>query len=97
MAVVAADERTPVPGFFDLPVTGGTNTYDMLGLKPEERGIAIALLARSMFNLGSGAAERAASVRKHIAAIAAAVAFGPRQTRVAISTKASGCLSASAR
>jgi hypothetical protein len=69
LAVVAADERTPVAGFFDLPVTGGTNTYDMLGLRPEERGIAVALLARSMFNLGSGAAERAASVRKHIAAL----------------------------
>jgi hypothetical protein len=41
----------------------------MLGLRPEERGIAVALLARSMFNLGSGAAERAASVRKHITGI----------------------------
>lgn len=69
LVVVAADERTPVPGFFDLPVTGGTNTYEMLRLRPEERGIAVALLARSMFNLGSGAAERAASVRRHIAAI----------------------------
>ena len=31
------DERTPVTGFFDLPVTGGTATYDMLGLHPEEQ------------------------------------------------------------
>ena len=29
--LLAADERTPVPGFFDLPVTGGTATFEMLG------------------------------------------------------------------
>ena len=64
-----ADERTPVPGFFDLPVTGGTATFDMLGLRPEERGSAIALLARSMFSQGGSAAERAAGVRRHITAL----------------------------
>mgnify|MGYP003335751771 CR=1 FL=1 len=26
--LLAADERTPVPGFFDLPVTGGTATFE---------------------------------------------------------------------
>lgn len=61
-----ADDRTPVPGFFDLPVTGGTATFEMLGLRPEERGSAIALLARSMFSLGGSAAERAAGVRRFI-------------------------------
>src|SRR5687767_15861168 len=60
------DDRTPVPGFFDLPVTGGTATFDMLGLHPDERGTAITLLARSMFSHGGSAAERAASVRRHI-------------------------------
>src|SRR5688500_18978212 len=44
------DDRTPVPGFFDLPVTGGTATFDMLELHPEEHGSAITLLARSMFS-----------------------------------------------
>src|SRR5688572_26211056 len=63
------DDRTPVPGFFDLPVTGGTATFDMLGLHPEERGSAIALLARSMFSLGGNAAERAAGVRRYITSL----------------------------
>src|SRR5918996_1565686 len=65
------DERTPVPGFFDLPVTGGTATFEMLGLHPEERGSAMSLLARSMFSQGGSAAERAASVRRHIASLSA--------------------------
>lgn len=69
VALAAADDRTPVPGFFDLPVTGGTATFEMLGLRPEERGSAIALLARSMFGQGSGAAGRAASVRRYLAAL----------------------------
>ena len=69
LAVFVTDERTPVPGFFDLPVTGGTATFDLLGLHPEERGSAIALLARSMFSHGGVAAERAASARRFIASI----------------------------
>jgi hypothetical protein len=67
------DDRTPVPGFFDLPVTGGTATFDMLGLQPEERGAAIALLARSMFSQGGNAAERAAGVRRYIASLSSPV------------------------
>lgn len=66
-----ADERTPVRGFFDLPVTGGTATFEMLGLRPEERGSAIALLARSMFSQGGRAAERVAGVRRHITGLSA--------------------------
>lgn len=65
----ATDDRTPVPGFFDLPVAGGTAAFDMLGLQPEERGSAITLLARSMFSHGGSAADRAASVRRYIAAL----------------------------
>ncbi|MDP2389457.1 MAG: hypothetical protein Q8N52_03940, partial [Acidobacteriota bacterium] len=42
------DSPTPVPGFFDLPVTGGTATYTALGLEPEERGVALAILARGL-------------------------------------------------
>lgn len=61
------DERTAVPGFFDLPVTGGTATFDMLGLLPEERGHAIALLARQMFTQNASATERAAAVRNFMA------------------------------
>jgi hypothetical protein len=71
------DDRTPVPGFFDLPVTGGTATFHMLGLHPEERGAAIALLARSMFSLGGNAAERAAGVRRHITGLTANGASSP--------------------
>src|SRR5688572_30825317 len=71
------DDRTPVPGFFDLPVTGGTATFDMLGLHPEERGSAIALLARSMFSLGGNAAERAAGVRRHITGLTTPGASSP--------------------
>jgi hypothetical protein len=65
------DDTKPVPGFFDLPVTGGSATFDMLGLHPEERGSAIALLARSMFSQGGSAAERAAGARRFITSLSA--------------------------
>jgi hypothetical protein len=68
---VAADDTKPVPGFFDLPVTGGTATLQMLGVHPEERGAAIAILVRSMFNQGGSAAERAAGARRFISSLAA--------------------------
>jgi hypothetical protein len=63
------DDRTPVAGFFDLPVPGGTATYEMLGLLPEERGHAISLLAREMFVQTASAIERSNSVRNFIAQI----------------------------
>ena len=63
------DERTPVTGFFDLPVTGGTATYEMLGLLPEERGVAVPLLAREMFVQTASAIERSSAVRHFIAQI----------------------------
>lgn len=47
------DSPTPVPGFFDLPVTGGTATYTALGLEPEERGVALAILARGLHGQGT--------------------------------------------
>lgn len=76
------DDTKPVPGFFDLPVTGGTATFDMLGLHPEERGSAITLLARSMFSQGGSAAERAAGVRRFVASLSVpgATAAGDTQT-----------------
>ena len=67
--LTVTDDTKPVPGFFDLPVTGGTATFDMLGLHPEERGAAIALLARSMFSQGGNAAGRAAGVRNFITSL----------------------------
>lgn len=76
VALLVTDERTPVPGFFDLPVTGGAVTFDMLGLRPEERGAAITLLARSLFSQGGSAAVRAASVRQHISGLAQAPPAG---------------------
>ena len=66
LLLLVTDERTPVAGFFDLPVTGGTATYEMLGLQPEERGFAMTLLAREMFAQSAGALERAAAVRNFV-------------------------------
>ena len=60
------DERTAVTGFFDLPVPGGTATFEMLGLQPEERGHAIALLSREMFSQSASAIQRSAAVRNFI-------------------------------
>jgi hypothetical protein len=65
------DERTVVPGSLDLPVTGGVATYQMLGLQPEERGHALALLAREMFIQSASGSERAAAVRNVVNQIAA--------------------------
>jgi hypothetical protein len=67
--LAVTDDTKPVPGFFDLPVTGGTATFDLLGLQPEERGSAIAVLARSMFSQGGSAAERAAGARRFITSL----------------------------
>jgi hypothetical protein len=66
LSLFAADERTAVTGFFDLPVPGGTATFEMLGLHPEERGHAIALLAREMFTQSAASLERAAAVRNFV-------------------------------
>ena len=56
----------PVPGFFDLPVTGGLDTYDAFGLVPEERGIALALLARQLHSQGAGTLERSMGKAKRV-------------------------------
>ena len=64
--LLVTDERTAVPGFFDLPVPGGTATFDMLGLRPEERGHAIALLSREMFSQSASAIGRSAAVRHFV-------------------------------
>ena len=61
------DERTAVTGFFDLPVTGGTATFEMLGLQPEERGQAIALMTRELFSQSASSLERAFAVRNFVA------------------------------
>jgi hypothetical protein len=66
------DERTAVTGFFDLPVTGGTATFEMLGLQPEERGHALALLSREMFSQSAGAVERAKAVRSFVGQLSSA-------------------------
>ncbi len=65
--LLVTDDRTPVTGFFDLPVTGGTATFEMLALQPEERGHAVALLAREMFTQSASALERSHAVRNFIA------------------------------
>ncbi|HUQ87468.1 MAG TPA: hypothetical protein VM096_07915, partial [Vicinamibacterales bacterium] len=68
--LLVTDERAPVTGFFDLPVPGGTATYDMLSLQPEERGHAIALLAREMFTQSASAITRSNAVRNFVAQLA---------------------------
>lgn len=70
VALLVTDDRTPVPGFFDLPVTGGTATLDILGVRPEERGHALALLARQMFIQNAAAMQRAAATRAFMAQFA---------------------------
>lgn len=64
--LLVSDDRAPVTGFFDLPVAGGTATFEMLGLLPEERGHAIALLARELFTQSSTALARATAVRNFV-------------------------------
>lgn len=54
---VAQDAPTLVPGFFDLPVTGGTAVYEQLGLTPDERGAALAVLARQFHGQGTNASQ----------------------------------------
>src|SRR5829696_6044760 len=70
--LLVTDERTPVTGFFDLPVTGGTATFEMLSLQPEERGHAIALLPREMFTQSASALQRAVAVRNFVAQLSIA-------------------------
>ncbi len=56
-SVRGPNSATPVPGFFDLEVTGGTATYEALGLAPEERGAALAILARAFQGQGADRGE----------------------------------------
>jgi hypothetical protein len=60
----ASTSPPPVPGFFDLSVTGGLDTYQAFGLVPEERGVALALLARQLHSQGAGTLERSMAARK---------------------------------
>lgn len=47
-------------GFFDLAVPGGQAGYESLGFAPEERGVALWLLARQLYGQGSTGAVPAA-------------------------------------
>jgi hypothetical protein len=58
-----ADDKTQVPGFFDLPVSGGVAAYESLGLVPEERSQALSLLARQIYSQSPSIAERSAARR----------------------------------
>ena len=74
--VLDAQTVTPaVPGFFDLPVTGGVDTYESLGLLPEERGVALALLARHLHSQGSS--DRLTVIRRLLAVPGAEAAASP--------------------
>lgn len=71
---VLADDKTPVPGFFDLPVTGGTSAYGSLGFASEERGTALVLLAREIYSQSAGFNERSAAARRLTFVLAAPAA-----------------------
>ena len=71
---VLADDQTPVPGFFDLNVTGGTSAYGSLGLTHEERGTALVLLAREIYSQSAGFNERSAAARRLTFVLAAPAA-----------------------
>ena len=58
---------TPVPGFFDLTVPGGLAAYEALGLAPEERGVALAILARALHGQGTDHGEAARQVAAALA------------------------------
>ncbi len=73
----------PVPGFFDLPVTGGIDTYESLGLVPEERGVALALIARHLHSQGAGASERLIGIRR-LATVPGAAPAAPPSTPITI-------------
>ena len=72
--VQRADDRTAVPGFFDLPVTGGTTAYGSLGFAPDERGLALVLLAREIYSQSAGFNERSAAARRLTFVLAAPAA-----------------------
>ncbi|MGE3886475.1 MAG: hypothetical protein AB7H81_08585 [Vicinamibacterales bacterium] len=66
MCVSSARAQPPV-SFFELPVTGGESALEQLGIRPEERGVALHLLARAMHGVvtsgaGSGLAITAAEI-----------------------------------
>lgn len=64
-----------VPGFFDLPVTGGQDTYEFLGLHPDERGVALTILLRQIHSQGARTSQRAMAAQR-IAALGATSAPG---------------------
>ena len=47
----------PGTGWFELPVTGGEETLDALGILPADRGIALPLIARALYGTVSGASS----------------------------------------
>jgi hypothetical protein len=81
--IAAQTVPTPVPGFFDLPVTGGIETYESLGLVPEERGVALALLARHLHNQGAGTSERLSAMRR-LATVPGAATVAPSSAPITI-------------
>ena len=58
------DERSEIAGFFDLQVTGGAEGFDALGLQPEDRGVAIAVLARAQYRQGASGPARPFGARQ---------------------------------
>jgi hypothetical protein len=72
------EDATLVPGFFDLAVPGGVATYEALGLAPEERGTALALLVRQIYSQGAAPSDRGMGLRLLASSPADAAAGAPR-------------------
>ncbi len=43
----------PVPVTFELPVTGGETTIERLGIRPEERSVALVIMARALHGVAT--------------------------------------------
>lgn len=61
---VRARAQVDARGFFELPIVGGAQEYERLGLVPSERSVAISLLARQIYGQSIGYAERVLAQRQ---------------------------------
>jgi hypothetical protein len=84
LVLTVADDKTPVPGFFDLDVTGRASAYGSLGFLPEERAHALVLIARQVYSQSGSSGERSAARRLQFALSAPAAAGSDESPRLTI-------------
>lgn len=71
----AAAQPGPGPGWFELSVTGGAETLELLGITPADRGVALMLIARAQFGTVAGSPS-GAGIAVRIAQIFGAITRG---------------------